>query len=83
MVLSSRFIALSNFSSAATGEQVGGLWDPETMSYFSGASPCSSQAEDSKNLGLILGLSIGGAVLIALVLGALFLHRRSAGKQLR
>ena len=65
-----------------TCEQVGGLWDAETMSYFSGASPCSSPGEDSNSLGLILGLSIGGAVLVALMFGAVFQHRRSTGKEL-
>jgi hypothetical protein len=41
-----------------TCEQVGGLWDPEAMSYRNGAGLLSQ--EDKNQLGLIPGASFGG-----------------------
>ena len=66
-----------------TCEQVGGLWDPATMSYRSGAAPCSSGGEDNSNLGLILGLSLGGVALLALVAVAFAVaqYRKGSGKE--
>lgn len=53
---------------SVTCEQVGGLWNPNINAYRKGAAACSSPKEAS-DLGLILGLSLAGAAVVALMIG--------------
>jgi hypothetical protein len=48
-------------------EDVGGLYDDSLGQYMEGAAPCSSSNSD-KNVGLIVGLTVGGIVLLGLVI---------------
>jgi hypothetical protein len=50
-------------------QDVGGLWDTETGDYYPGAAPCGSSSSSSSaaNVGLIVGLTVGGVVFLALV----------------
>lgn len=54
---------------------VGGQYDDATGAWLIGAAPCSSSS--SVNVGLAVGLSIGGIVALALV--CLFIKRRRSG----
>jgi hypothetical protein len=50
------------------GEYVGGLWDSATQQYMKGAAPSGSSGSDSgPNVGLIVGLTVGGFVFLVLV----------------
>jgi hypothetical protein len=49
-------------------EDVGGLFDSVNGKYLSGAAPCGSGASSEKtNVGLAVGLALGGVFLVALV----------------
>lgn len=48
-------------------EDVGGLYDTATGTYYAGAEPCGSSSSSSANVGLIVGLTVGGVVFLALV----------------
>lgn len=56
-------------------EDIGGLYDEATGKYLEGSSPCSG--DSGVNVGLAVGLSVGGLVVLALVL--LFVKRQKAG----
>jgi hypothetical protein len=58
-------------------EDVGGLYDTSTGTYYTGAEPCGSTSSSSANVGLIVGLSVGGVVFLALVY--FVSKRRAAG----
>ncbi len=61
-------------------EDVGGLYDEATGAYYDGAGPCGSSSSSSeKNVGLIVGLTIGGLFLVALVI--VVVNRRRTGKE--
>lgn len=63
-------------------QDVGGLYDGATGTYYEGAAPCGSSSSSSsseKNVGLIVGLTIGGLVLVALVI--VVVNRRRHGKE--
>lgn len=49
------------------GEYVGGLWDSATQQYMKGAAPAGSSSGGDKNVGLIVGLTVGGFVFLVLV----------------
>jgi hypothetical protein len=49
-------------------EDVGGLYDDALGQYMEGAAPCGSSSKSDKNVGLIVGLSVGGIVLLGLVI---------------
>ncbi len=58
-------------------EDVGGLYDVATGGYMKYAEPCNATTEkEDKKVGLAVGLSVGGVVLIGLLV---FLSRRSCG----
>lgn len=57
-----------------TCQDVGGLWDDVTQSYSEGASPCTGG--DDNNVGLAIGLVVGGLVAVAF-LAFLFKRRRA------
>jgi hypothetical protein len=48
-------------------EDVGGLYDDTTGSYMDGAAPCGFSGSE-KNVGLIVGLCIGGILLVAVLI---------------
>lgn len=51
-------------------DDVGGLWDSVNGGYLPGAAPCGFSSSSSKNntdVGLAIGLSVGGVLLVALV----------------
>jgi hypothetical protein len=60
-------------------EDVGGLYDEALGQYMEGASPCGSSSSSEKNVGLIVGLSVGGIVLVGL--GIVFWNRSRTGKE--
>ena len=59
-----------------TCEDVGGLYDTQNQGYFNGAEPCGSKGARSRtnangvNVGLAVGLSIGGLVTVLLIVFA-------------
>ena len=48
-------------------EYVGGLWDSASQQYMKGAAPAGTSSGSDKNIGLIVGLTVGGAVFLVLV----------------
>lgn len=50
-----------------TCADVGGYWDEANGQYYEGAGPCGSSGSSSVNVGLAVGLSIGGLVAVLLV----------------
>jgi hypothetical protein len=63
-------------------EDVGGLWDSATGQYFAGAEPCgssSSSSKSDKNVGLIVGLSLGGIALVGILI--VVWNRSRTGKE--
>jgi hypothetical protein len=48
-------------------EDVGGLWDTVNGGYLSDAAPCGTGSGSRDNVGLAVGLSVGGVFLVALV----------------
>jgi hypothetical protein len=67
-------------------EDIGGLYDEATGAYYDGAAPCGSSSSSSsssssadKNVGLIVGLTVGGLVAVAAVI--VILNRRRNGKE--
>jgi len=61
-----------------TCADVGGMWDKGNDRYFDGAGPCGGAggSDDGVNVGLAVGLSIGGVALLGLIL--MFVKRRNA-----
>ncbi|KAL3923597.1 MAG: hypothetical protein SGILL_001567 [Bacillariaceae sp.] len=60
-------------------EYIGGLWDSSTKQYMKGAAPAGvSSGSSDPNIGLIVGLSVGGAVVLIL---AFFLSRKRGQKK--
>ncbi|KAL3924319.1 MAG: hypothetical protein SGILL_001118 [Bacillariaceae sp.] len=60
-------------------EDIGGLYDTATGQYMDGAAPCGNTSSSSeKNVGLIVGLSVGGIVLVGL---AIVLWNRSRNQK--
>jgi hypothetical protein len=55
-------------------QDVGGMYDETIGTYFEGASPCDGSSSSEKNVGLIVGLTIGGLVFAALVI--VFVHNK-------
>lgn len=65
-------------------EDVGGLYDDSTGAYYDGASPCgstssSASSANDKNVGLIVGLTVGGLLVVGLAI--FVIHRRRTGKE--
>lgn len=61
-------------------EDVGGIYDEATGQYMTGAAPCqNSSSDDAKNVGLIVGLSVGGIVLVGILI--VFWNRSRTGKE--
>jgi len=57
---------------------VGGLYDDANGAWLTGAAPCSGSSSSNANVGLAVGLSIGGIIAVALI--CLFIKRRRAGE---
>jgi hypothetical protein len=60
-------------------EDVGGLWDSAGGQYMSGAEPCGSSSSNDKNVGLIVGLSLGGIALVGILI--VVWNRSRTGKE--
>jgi hypothetical protein len=60
-------------------EDVGGLWDNAIGQYMEGAEPCGSSSKRDRNVGLIVGLTVGGIVLAGI--GIVVWNRSRTGKE--
>jgi hypothetical protein len=64
-------------------EDIGGLWDSASAQYMAGAEPCgsssSSSSSSNKNVGLIVGLTVGGLALVGI--GIVVWNRSRTGKE--